>query len=106
MKKQNDFDQSNKPTPRGQGKFKPKSGKKPNRFLAWHKNLWSADTREFFAHKLFYIIVFASLGFVFLASLVFMIVDTATGAISGNPTTNQGGFPSRLLSPFASVVAR
>ena len=107
MKKQNNFDQSNKQTPRGQKPTTHKSGKnkKQSRFLAWHKNLWSADTREFFAHKLFYIIVFASLGFVFLASLVFMIVDTATGAISGNPTTNQGGFPSRLLSPFVDMTS-
>lgn len=34
-----------------------------------------------------------------------MIVDTATGAISGNPTTNQGGFPSRLLSPFVDMTS-
>lgn len=68
-------------------------------------DLFAYDKKEFKEHKKMYIIIFACLGGLFLLSLIFMIVDVATGnVITNNPSTHQDGWPKQVFAPYADMT--
>lgn len=95
----NQLERSNKKNNNRKKENLKKNKKKKN-------NLFSYDISEFKQHKKMYYIIFASLGFVFLFSLIFMIVDVCTGGIiDNNPSTHKGGWPSALFAPYVDMTS-